>query len=169
MWKDLGQNLDRWARQLAPCCVLFILVLVGVLPFGIPFMPEIMPMLTMIAIFYWTVYRPDLIPPVFIFFIGLIQDVLVGSLLGMNALALLLVYGITLTQRQVFLSKPFSVTWLGFIVISGGAFLMMWCLTGILNINIILNPVILFQFLLTIFLFPLSVWLFVRMHRYVVR
>jgi rod shape-determining protein MreD len=120
-------------------------------------------------VFYWSVYRPDLLPALVVFALGLIQDILLGSPMGLMALTLLAMHGVILTQRQAFLGKPFFVAWIGFAVISAGGFILMWIMTCVLAADLVLTHAVLFQFAFTTVSFPLAAWVFVRIHRYLVR
>jgi rod shape-determining protein MreD len=169
MTPGLAQRLDLWARHMMPAVTTMFLALLSVVPLGLPALSDVMPAFTMMAVFYWSVYRPDLVPPVVVFFLGLTQDILVGNPTGLMALTLLAIHGVTLTQRQAFLGKPFFVAWLGFAVISAGAFVLMWLVICILAAELLLTPAVVFQYILTTVSFPLAAWVFVRVHRYLVR
>ena len=166
---DLLQNLDLWARAMMPAITTFLLGLLDVIPTGIPAISDVSPIFTMMAIFYWAVYRPDLVPPFVVFLLGLFQDILLGNPTGLFALVLLGVLGVTLSQRMAFVGKPFFFAWLGFAVISALGFFVMWSLTCILTAQIVLTTDVLFQYGLTACCFPVAAWVFVRIHRYLVR
>ena len=129
---------------------------------------EIFPMLNIIVIFYWTVYRPDLVPPFVLFLIGLIDDVVMGTPLGLMACVFVLLYGVTLTQRQFFIGKPFYVTWLGFSIISAFCICLIWVLVALFagRLGIVITPFI--KYTITLLLFPSAAWLLVRIQRYLV-
>jgi rod shape-determining protein MreD len=165
----IAQHLDSWARYMMPAVTTMFLALLNVVPLGLPGISDVTPLVTMMAVFYWSVYRPDLLPAVVVFALGLIQDILLGSPIGLMALTFLAIHGVTLTQRQAFLGKPFFVTWVGFAVISAGGFMLMWIMTCVLAADLLLTPAVLFQFILTTVSFPLAAWGFVRVHRYLVR
>ena len=165
----ITQHLDSWARYMMPAVTTMFLALLNVVPLGLPGISDVVPMMVMMAVFYWSVYRPDLLPAVVVFVLGLIQDILLGSPIGLMALTLLAMHGVTLTQRQAFLGKPFFVAWIGFAVISAGGFMLMWIMTCVLAADLLLTPAVLFQFVLTAVSFPLAAWIFVRVHRYLVR
>lgn len=169
MTPSVVQRLDVWARHMMPAFTTMFLALLSVVPFGVPSLTDVMPVVTMMSVFYWSVYRPDLIPPVVVFVLGLAQDILAGNPTGLMALTLLAIHGVTLTQRQAFLGKPFLIAWLGFAVISAGGFLLMWLITCILAAELLLTLAVVFQYLLTSVSFPLAAWVFVRGHRYLVR
>lgn len=163
------QRMDLWARHLMPAVTTLFLVLLSVVPLGIPGYAHVTPALTLMSVFYWVVYRPDLMPPSLVFVVGLAEDLLNGYPLGLTAIVLLAVYGITGTQRATFLSKPFFIVWGGFVVISFGASVLGWMLMSIFSFSWIFPDTVLFRFALTAALFPAAAWIFVRIHRYLVR
>ena len=155
-------------RQTVPVVTLLLLALIGCMPLGSFHTFEIFPMLNIIIIFYWTVYRPDLVPPVVLFLIGLIDDVVMGTPLGLMASVFVLLYGVTLTQRQFFIGKPFYVTWLGFSIISAVCICLIWVLVALFagRLGIVITPFI--KYTITLLLFPSAAWLLVRIQRYLV-
>ena len=44
--------------------------------------------LFLMAVYYWSAYRPTLVPLWFVFFMGLLLDLLSGAPIGLNALVL---------------------------------------------------------------------------------
>ena len=163
------RQLDTWARQSVPATSTMVLVLPFVVPVGLPAAASVTPVITFMAVFYWTVYRPDLLPAPVVFLTGLIHDILLGGPIGLFLLAFLATYWVTLTQRNAFIGKPFVLAWLGFAVIAAGAFLLMWIVTCLLAARLVLTPDPLFQYGVTAASFPLATWLFVRLHRYMER
>jgi rod shape-determining protein MreD len=165
----IAQQLDLWARHMMPAVTTMFLALVNVVPLVLPGISNVTPAMTLMAVFYWSIYRPDLLPAVVVFALGLVQDILLGYPIGLMALTLLAMHGITLNQRQAFLGKPFFVIWIGFAVISAGGFMLMWIMTCVLAADLLLTHAVLFQFAFTAVSFPLAAWVFVRIHRYLVR
>ena len=162
------QRIDLWARNLMPAATMLLLVLISAVPLGIPGYAQVSPDFTLMAVFYWAVYRPDLTPPSVIFLTGLVEDLLHGFPLGLTAIIFLAVYGVTTTQRQTFLTKPFFIAWGGFVIISFGAFLVDWTLMSIFRWPGS-SRIHLARFGLTVTPFPATARLFVRIHRYLVR
>lgn len=164
-----ARRLDAWARRAVPAATAFCLVLPAVAPVGASAVSDIAPVFTTMAVFYWTVHRPDLLPPAAVFAVGLFQDMLTGHPAGSTALALLAIYGAALSQRRVLLGKPFLVTWIGFAAIAAGAFLLVWLSICVLSARLLATPAAPAQFAATVACFPLAAWAFVRIHRHVVR
>ena len=88
MKSSIWRKLDVIARQLVPCALTFAMLLVGVVPLHVTAFQAIAPSLPLIAVFYWTLYRPDLMPAVAVFAIGLLQDILFGLPIGFLSIIL---------------------------------------------------------------------------------
>ena len=84
----------RFLRGLVPVAITVLLVIVSALPWRLPAFAEVTPAFVVMAIFYWTIYRPDRLPYAATFCVGLLQDLLTGTPLGMTALILLAVQGV---------------------------------------------------------------------------
>ena len=107
-------RLDQNARRLLPTLISFILGMAVVLPIGLPHWGELAPPLLLISIFYWATVRPDLMPPTAAFVLGLFQDLLTHSPLGMGALIMVLTQWIMRGQRRYLANRPFFLMWAAF-------------------------------------------------------
>ncbi|MFN4283347.1 MAG: rod shape-determining protein MreD [Alphaproteobacteria bacterium] len=151
----LWQRLDRFGRNLIPLAITLTLALIGALPMPIAGYAAVVPLFTFCAVFFWAVYRPDLLPPWLVLLIGLVQDALAGTPFGLNAIMLLLAYGMVASQRRFFLSRPFPLVWGGFMLIALIAIVVAWLLASIFVSHIIRPGPATFQLLLTLALYPL--------------
>ena len=165
MTVTLWQRLDKTGRNLAPFAVTVMLLLVGMVPLHIPSYTEIAPALPLMAVYYWGIHRPDLLRPGAVFAIGLLQDLLSGAPLGLNALTLVCVHWTVLSQRRFFLANTFALLWFGFALIVMGAAVLQWLAVGVLSGSAVPFNAPFFQALLTLALFPMFGWLFIRVHR----
>ncbi|CAA6605776.1 Cell shape determining protein MreD [Rhodospirillaceae bacterium LM-1] len=151
----LTQRLDIAARHLLPVLFTLFLLLVSLLPLKLPGLAGIMPPLALMGVFYWGVYRPDLLNGLSAFVIGIAQDLLFGLPIGVSALVMLLVHGFAQTRRRSFLSHGFLVVWVGFALAAAGASLLTWILVSVLA-GTATNPNPAFtQFVLTVLTYPL--------------
>lgn len=115
--------------------IIFILFILNIVSFYTPFSMQIeIPFIIMI-IYYWTIYRPTLLPPVLVFVIGCTHDLLSGLPLGLSALIFLLVRHAIAGQRIFLTSQPFMVFWLGYILVSITALLCQWLIFGLLQFH----------------------------------
>lgn len=162
MKSSLWLRLDNLARSLTPFALGLVLVLFSVVPLQVPGFARVVPLLALIAVHHWTIFRPDLMPAYAVFLIGLMQDLLSGGAPGVNALVFLTVYGVVLWQRRFFVGKSFMITWLGFAIVSAGAVLLSWALVSAYNMALINPRAIMYQYGLTLGFFPLLAWAFLR-------
>jgi len=156
----LAFQLDRWARRLFPFALSAFLVVLSVVPLPIPSWGLVVPSFGLIAVFYWAIHRPDLLPAPAVFALGLIEDILSGAPTGLNTLVFLLVYGAMRNQRRPFLGKPFAVMWFGFLVVAPAAIFAEWLLASALAGRFIPAETAFVQLLLTLALYPCLSWLF---------
>lgn len=155
-------KLDSWARQLTPFGLTVLLLLVGVVPLHVPGFGAVAPVLPLIAVFYWALYRPQLMPAAAVFVIGFLQDALTGTPIGVSAGVFVIVHGIVNTQRRFFFGKSFAIVWLGFALVSTGAFVATWVLVSAFYGVLIQPQALFFQALLTLGCFPLLSWALLR-------
>lgn len=168
MTPTLSERMDDWGRRVAPFVTVLVLLFMGLVPFGMPGVPLIAPAGTQIAVFYWAVYRPDLMTPLAAFGLGFLQDALAGTPLGVGSLAFLILQGVAVGQRKTFVGKPFILVWTGLAVGALAAAIASWALSSLLLGGFIPIGRPLFQMLATIALFPCFAWVLVRIHRGVV-
>ena len=74
----------------------------------------VQPILLLIIIYYWALYRPDRLTIEQLILISLIQDGIYAYPLGFSALRLLIDYGLLLTQRRTLNHQSFIWIWGGF-------------------------------------------------------
>ncbi len=147
-------RLDLAARNVSPVAISLLLVILGMVPLQIPNVTPVIPAWALIAVYYWSVHRPDLMPIWAVFLIGLVQDLLGGGYPGVGILALLLVHQFVASQRRTFARASFQLLWLIFAVIAGGAIGLMWLLNCLLQQYLLKADPALFQYLTTLAVYP---------------
>ncbi len=169
MKPTFGQKLDLLARNLTPLGLTLILVIVDAVPLHVPAFAQIAPMLTMVAIYHWAVYRPTLLPPSAVFAIGLLQDILGGTPLGVTALVLLSVHGVVVWQNRFLAGKSFGIVWLGFGLILAGACVETWILVSAFHGTPVNAQPLAHEFLITLGIYPPLSWLLIRWQQSVLK
>ncbi|MBF0561371.1 MAG: rod shape-determining protein MreD [Alphaproteobacteria bacterium] len=154
--------MDQLARNLLPVLLTLALVLVSAVPTRLPGFSAIAPMLTLIGVCYWSIARPDLMRPVVALGIGIFQDVLLGTPLGVDALVLVVAQGVLVSQQRFFFGKPFFVWWWAFGLIAAGAVILKWVLVAALYGRVVEPAPVVFSYLVTVSLYPGLGWLFAR-------
>ena len=156
----LGILLGTALRATIPGLTLLLCIFLATIPLGIPYFSDVTPFLSLMAVYYWSIYRPDLMPAIVVFAGGLLQDVLTGGPVGLLALVLVLVHGVGVSQRRVFLGKSFQVEWWGFSLITAGAVLFAWAVASLYFTTLMEARGFVVQALLTVAVYPLMTRLF---------
>lgn len=163
--KALWHWLDFWARRLIPAGLGIVSVLVMVVPVPITGYSTVVPMLALASVFFWAVHHPRLMPPALVFFIGILQDILTGALVGTGAVVLLLVYWVVVDQRIIFYNKSFLMVWWGFMVVAMSVGFLTWTLASTFGGHLFPPGAVIFQVLATVALYPLLTWIHHGVHR----
>lgn len=165
MRPTLFQRIDLRLRQALPGLLVLLCIMLSVAPVRLPDHALVAPGVVLIAVFYWTVHRPDLLRPWQACLFGLFDDILSGGSLGVNALVLTLVHWVVVSQHRVFRGKSFLVVWIAFALLAPIAILLTAILSAIADRSPLEPAVVLVQTLLTIALYPPLAWLFGRAQR----
>lgn len=158
-------RLDVWARGLTPFALAALLVVLGLMPLRLASFSSISPWFLLMAVFFWTAHRPDLLPPWAVFLLGLFADLAAGAPVGVSSLALLAVQWAVRTQRRHILPQSFIVQW---VIFAGFALLaeLLFFLLHLFALEAPLDPrPALFQALMTIAVYPCVAWVFVQAQR----
>ena len=156
------QKIDHWARSASPFILSVFLVILSIVPIYAPDYDRISPVFVLASIYHWAVYRPDLLPLLAVFILGVFQDIFLGTPMGLYVLVFLTVYGIVLSQRRFLVGKSFVIYWFGFSIILVLASVESWIIASILNVTVLEFGSIVFQYFLFLGIFPIMAWLFLR-------
>jgi rod shape-determining protein MreD len=161
-----GNRLDRSARKLLPVLSALLLCLVSVIPVGVPEWQTLAPPLTLAAVFYWTVARPDLLPPTAAFGLGLFQDLLTGAPLGSGALIMVLTQWTLRGQQRFLANRPFFLLWAAFAPVLVIASALEWVIAMASSFHAIPVTGAMARVLLSFVVFPLVAWVvLIPIHR----
>ncbi|MBI3441978.1 MAG: rod shape-determining protein MreD [Proteobacteria bacterium] len=163
VWNEsLLRMIGRWGLALAMLLVLFVF---SAAPLEIARLGEIRPVFMLMAVYYWTILRPALLPAPAVFAIGLVLDLLSAAPFGMNALILVLAQWLIRSQRKFLLGQSFLMIWAGFAAIATGAGLMQWGLFVMFNLTLFSAKPMLVSVVISTLLFPLFVWPLSAVHK----
>ena len=158
-------RIDAAARQAIPVTLTLILVLLSALPAVLPIFRETSPAWVLIAVFHWSVYRPDLMPVQAVFFIGLLQDFLLGLPPGLSALIFVLLRGWAGQIAGLAAGRSFLNHWVLFAGVAALAFLLRYVIVTLWYERIIGPVPVLVDLAFTIGVFPLISWVFARIQK----
>ena len=160
MKNGVWQRLDLLARNLLPLIFTLVLITLGMVPLRLPEIAPVIPALALISVYYWTVYRPELMPEWAVFLIGVFHDLLVGGIVGVEALTLLLVQVLVKALRRTFVGASFFAVWMIFAVVVLGAELTAWLINSAYHLRLVDSEPALVQAAMTLAFYPALAWLF---------
>ncbi len=165
MTPNILARLDRMWRSFLPTISVVLSVLLTVLPIGLPSLNVVMPVFTLMSIYYWTLARPDLMAAPFIFLIGLFQDSLSGAPMGLSAMVFLSGHYFVISQRRLLAGQAFALTWFGFSVLAIMASTFAWIIVCVFYTRLVPIGPSAVQAFLTIVLYPPVASVLSQVHR----
>lgn len=150
-----------------PFLTILMLIILMVLPYNLPLISDIMPFLTLIAVYYWSVFKPEFLPIWIVFILGALQDILMGSPLGLMPLLLIIVQQFIFFQGRQFLERDFIFNWFVFVILVFGFGSMSWGITSLYFRALLDYWDVLGQILMTIAFYPVITWLLGIARKYV--
>lgn len=162
MKAPLTHVLDDLVRKTAPVAVTLVLVLVALMHLPVPGFAELAPMLPVMAIYYWSLHRPELLPFWAVFLIGLVIDALTGGTLGFNALMLLLVSAFMRPQQRYLAERGFAVHWVIFMIVVTIFEFLRWLLMAAIAHKFLSLGDPALRVLLAVALYPCLSWFLLR-------
>lgn len=161
----LFQRDQGIVNRMMPMATALLCVIASVVPLHLPGFAEVAPGFVLMAVYHWSIYRPDLLPFFAVFLAGLALDLLNGAPLGVSSLVFLIARAVVLSQRKHFVGRSFAVVWAGFLALVAAAEALEWLLASALH-GMVLDPrPFLFQAVLTVALYPLVSYLLARVQR----
>ena len=110
-------------------------------------------------------HRPDLLPAVVVFLVGLMQDALDGEPFGVPAFVLIAVYWLVVSQQRHFRGRPFLVVWSGFAAAALMADILRWILVSLV-LGVALAPwAIMLEYFMTVMFYPVLTVAFALAHK----
>lgn len=147
--------------------VFIFLVLVLMSNWALPYFITLKPQLLLIVIFYWTIYRPTLMPPWVILAGGLFLDLMNPVMpIGTHAVSYLLIASILKPRRRFMIGQSFMVVWAVFVLAVAVDMIFKWLVLEILTTTRLDLPTIFLNGFVTVLAFPLLVLVLVSVHRF---
>ncbi len=169
MFQFLPGEFTNWAvRLLLAQGVIVLLLLLNVISFYLPHAGDFKPFFLLMAVYYWAIYRPTVMPVSYTFILGLIMDLLSGLPPGLNALILVGLQTSVRRSRLFLMGQPYIMVWLGFALVSIAYGLALWLMTSLFSFGPASFSALfqtLIATLLSVFIFPLASLMLHGVHR----
>ncbi|MGB5093587.1 MAG: rod shape-determining protein MreD [Parvibaculum sp.] len=152
----------RIAATVLPFAMAVICVLLSFVPVGRIFGSSVTPAFAFMAIYYWGAVRPEMFPPVAVFAVGLILDLMSGGPIGLWAFVYVVTYALVVSQRFLLVNAPFSAFWFGFMLASIFAALVSWIAVSLFFGSFVAFSPIFWHMAVTVMVFPFFAFIFGR-------
>jgi rod shape-determining protein MreD len=162
---SLSRRLDMAARRAFPTATTALLLLVAAAPLGLPGQAELQATVAVACVFFWSLFRPASMPPLAVFALGLLADLLGYGPIGVCVLVLLLAHGVAMRWRRRLVRKGFLLVWMSFAAGSAGAAALEWLATSLLAFRLFPPAPALFQAVLGAGVYPALAVLLTRAHQ----
>jgi rod shape-determining protein MreD len=161
---SVARRLDMIARRAFPASTTALLLLVSATPLGLPGQAELQQGAALGCVFFWSLYRPASMPPVVVFGLGLLLDLLSFAPVGVGVLTLLAAHGLAVTWRRALARRGFLVVWLCLVGVAAAAATLAWALTSLLIFRLLPPMPGVFQAMLSAGLYPALSVVLTRAH-----
>jgi rod shape-determining protein MreD len=148
--------------------VVLTFLLLNIVSFSMPHAGDFKPFFLLMAVYYWAIYRPTVMPVAYTFILGLVMDLLTELPLGLSAFVLLSLQMVVRHSRLFLMGQPYVMVWLGFGILSLAYTLSFWFLMSLANFQFVpMSSLVqmLVAALLSVLLFPLASLLLQAVHR----
>ena len=153
-------------RVMLAYAVFVLLLLILMSNWALPYFMALKPQLLLIVIFYWTLYRPTLMPPWVILAGGVFLDLMSPVVpMGAHAASYLLIASILKPRRRFMMGQSFMVVWAVFVMAVIMDMIFKWLVVTIFTPSQIDITILALNGFVTVLAFPLIVLVLVGVHR----
>lgn len=143
-------------------CLIFLLMA----NWALPYFSVLKPQIVLVAVFYWTLYRPTLMPPWVVFTTGLLLDSMNPVMpIGTHALSYLLIAGLLKPRRRMLMGQPFMMIWVAFIAVAVMDMVIKMTVIEVFTTISVNTMTVMLNGLVTTLFFPLVLMVLVWVHR----
>lgn len=161
----LPTEFFNWAFRLTLAQGVNILfLLLNVVSFSMPHAGDFKPFFLLMAVYYWAIYRPTVMPTFYTFSLGIVMDLQTGLPLGLSALTLVALQMIVRHSRLFLMGQPYITVWIGFAVLAIANAVFIWLVVSVFSTMMSLKPSMIAAFF-SILLFPVATLLLQGVHR----
>ena len=157
----LLRQVDALARAAFPTALTALLMVLAAVPVG---PPGLVPAAALPCIVFWSVFRPAALPPLAVFGLGLLGDLLGFAPVGSGVLTLLVVAGLVTRWRRFLVKQSFLAVWLAYCGVALGAAALEWVLRVVLGWRMAPVAPGFYQVMMSAGLYPGLAWMMSRLH-----
>lgn len=146
----------RWGARVGIAQIFLIfLLLLSLVSFSLPHTDAVKPLFILIPLYYWNIYRPSLVPIVYVFVLGLLVDFVLGFPVGLHAALFVILHLVLKSQRLFLMGQPYLMFWLGFAIVSTSLYALEWLFFTLRYLSFMPISDVFASNVITILLFPI--------------
>lgn len=149
-----NDDFSLMLQRFLPLLSSLLILLAFYIPSDFWLSSNIRPEVTVICVYYWLLNRPDVFNVGSVYILGIVEDVVSSAPVGSTTLMLLLLYILVSNLSKYFSSKPFSVTWYGFALLTLLVMFVKWLVVSIYYSQFLPISILMFSVLVTIAFYP---------------
>lgn len=158
-------RLDWAAKLLLAQGVIILFMLLNIVSFSLPHAGDFKPFFLLMAVYYWSIYRPTLMPVAYTFLLAIVMDLEGGLPVGLSALVLIGLQMIVQRQRLFLMGQPYITVWLGFGVVTLANMFALWAVTSLFYFKIMPIEPTLIAAAFSVILFPIASLILLGVHK----
>ena len=149
------EMVESWMLRSIPLLVSVVWLMISFIPLRSEISANARPMIGLMCVYFWVIYRPDLFNLWSVFILGVISDVLSIAPLGIFLFMYLVMYLTVNNLIKYINDKTFEIMWSGLIILLPVVMLSGWLLMSVYYTQFIPVKGMFFSYLLSIALYPL--------------
>lgn len=155
MKEDWREIVNGWFFRSVPLLASLSLMLLSYIPLGSKIGGNARPDISVICVYFWLIYRPDLFNLFSVFVLAAAADIFTATPFGLNLFALLLMYILVTNTVKYLNGKPFALLWLVFAVFLLLPLLGKWLAASIYYRQFLSVGMLTFAYLTTVTFYPI--------------
>ncbi len=158
-------DFENSLRLFAPSALMGALLILSVTALPLPHADTIKPAWLLMVVYYWSIYRPTIMPPWLCFASGLLLDLISGLPIGVHAAIFTLAQMIVRNQRRFLMGQAYITIWGVFALVATLCLFIQWTLYGMVSEGFTSIAPVMMTIAATVFLFPVVTLLLIAVHR----
>lgn len=131
----VSEYIDVGLRFSVAYFVMVVLYVLNMSFLSFPLSLSLEPPFILMTIYYWSIYRPKLIPVWLVFIAGILFDFISNMPIGLHGLIFVATRWLVTDQRLLLSSQSYIAIWIGFVVVNLIAVIVEWVLFGLIRLE----------------------------------
>ena len=151
-WREIFSN---WVAKFLPLFFSVLWLIVSLIPLKSDINLVARPMIGLMCVYFWTMYRSDLFGVFSVFVLGMFFDALSIAPFGIYILFYLTIYVMVMNVSKYITEKTFEILWAGFSLLLAGVMFVGWLVSSLYYAQFVPLKSFLFSYLISVALYPI--------------